>query len=103
MISLVTILQYNIDQKNMTISIEQVDQLYVGDDPKQLPAHQIRLVSAWFVDHLKTTMQTNYNPLTQRYILHVDLLDCPTRADFQMKKKFCYRYWVLGGNHSVVA
>ena len=65
--------------------------------------YQIRKPHHLHVHNLKTLMR--YNPFAHvvDYVLLVDPIQVPNKEAFDKSKCFEYKYYVLGGNHSIEA
>ena len=84
--------------RSFQLNVSQIYNTYEGQFK-----YQIRNPHHLHVHNLKTLMR--YNPYAHvvDYVLLVDPIHVPNKETFDKSKCFEYKYYVLGGNHSVEA
>jgi hypothetical protein len=76
----------------------------VRDATKERSPYQIRPIGEYFLQQLRLRFETQgVSSNTAPFVLLVDPKDCPTKEDFDVTRRDTYKYYVIGGNHSICA
>jgi hypothetical protein len=76
----------------------------VRDEAQERPPYQIRPIGEYFLQQLRRRFETQgVSSNTALFVLLVDLKQCKRKEDFEVDLRDMYKYYVIGGNHSLCA
>lgn len=76
----------------------------VRDAAQERPPYQIRPIGEYFLQQLRRRFETQgVSSNTAPFVLLVDPEQCRTKEEFEVDLRDTYKYYVIGGNHSLCA